>query len=77
MTIGIIGAGGRGQAFAAHMAKAGYEVIVSNSRGPESLAEVVRQLGPRARALARDQEAAQADVVVVAVPWPQVHAALS
>src|SRR4029077_1096242 len=76
MTIGIIGAGGRGQAFAAHMAKAGYEVIVSNSRGPESLAEVVRQLGPRARAGTR-QEAAQADVVVVAVPWPQVHAALS
>jgi pyrroline-5-carboxylate reductase len=66
MTIGIIGAGGIGQAFAAHMAKAGNEVIVSNSRGPESLAEVVRQLGPRARAGTR-QEAAQADVVVVAV----------
>src|SRR2546428_1664369 len=76
MTIGIIGAGGIGQAFAAHMAKAGYEVLVSNSRGPESLAEVVRQLGPRARAGTR-QEAAQAEVVVVAVPWPQVHAALS
>jgi predicted dinucleotide-binding enzyme len=76
MTIGIIGAGGIGQAFAAHMAKAGYEVIVSNSRGPESLAEVVRQLGPRVRAGTR-QEAAQADVVVVAVPWPQVRAALS
>lgn len=38
MKIGIIGAGGIGQAFAGHMAKAGYEVIVSNSRGPESLA---------------------------------------
>src|SRR6266850_5470724 len=76
MTIGIIGAGGIGQAFAAHMAKAGYEVIVSNSRGPESLAEVVRQLGPRAKAGTR-QEAAQADVVVVAVRWPQLRAALS
>ena len=64
MNIGIIGAGGIGQAFAAHVAKAGYEVIVSNSRGPESLAGLVSQLGPRARAGTR-QEAAQANVVVV------------
>ena len=76
MTIGIIGAGGIGQAFAAHVAKAGYEVIVSNSRGPESLAGLVSQLGPRARAGTR-QEAAQADVVVVAVQWEQLRAALS
>ncbi len=38
MKIGIIGAGGIGQAFAGQVAKAGYEVVVSNSRGPESLA---------------------------------------
>jgi 8-hydroxy-5-deazaflavin:NADPH oxidoreductase len=76
MTIGIIGAGGIGQAFAGHMAKAGYKVIVSNSRGPESLTEVVSQLGPHAKAGTR-QEAAQADVVVLAVPWEQLRAALS
>jgi 8-hydroxy-5-deazaflavin:NADPH oxidoreductase len=76
MNIGIIGAGGIGQALAAHMAKAGYEVIVSNSRGPESLAELVSELGPRARAGMR-QEAARADVVVLSVPWQQVGAALS
>ena len=76
MNIGIIGAGGIGQAFAAHVAKAGYEVIVSNSRGPESLAGVVSQLGRRAKAGTR-QEAAQADVVVVAVQWQQLRAALS
>lgn len=76
MNIGIIGAGGIGQAFAAQVAKAGYEVIVSNSRGPESLAGLVSQLGPRAKAGTR-QEAAQADVVVVAVPWEQLRAALS
>src|SRR5436309_14385183 len=52
------------------------EVLVSNSRGPESLAEVVSQLGPRARAGTR-QEAAQADVVVVAVQREQLRAALS
>lgn len=76
MKIGIIGAGGIGQAFAGQVVKAGYEVIVSNSRGPESLAEVVGQLGPRAKAGTR-QEAAQADVVVLAVNWEQVRPALT
>ena len=76
MRVGFIGAGGIGQALAGHVAKAGYEVIVSNSRGPESLAGVVTQLGGLTRAGTR-QEAAQADVVVLAVQWPQVPAALS
>jgi 8-hydroxy-5-deazaflavin:NADPH oxidoreductase len=74
MIIGIIDAGGIGQALAAHIAKAGYKVIVSNSRGPESLTAVVSQLGPNAKAGTR-QEAAQADVVVLAVPW-ELRAAL-
>src|SRR4029078_3194080 len=76
MKIGIIGAGDIGQAFASQAVKAGYDVIVSNSRGPESLTGVVHQLGPRAKAGVR-QEAAQADVVVLAVPWSQLGAALS
>jgi predicted dinucleotide-binding enzyme len=58
------------------VAKAGYQVIVSNSRGPESLAGVVSELGPRAKAGTR-QEAAQAGVVVLAVQWSQLRAALS
>lgn len=76
MKIGIIGAGGIGQAFASQVVKAGYEVILSNSRGPESLAEVVKMLGPRSRAGTR-QEAAQADVVQLAVRWDQVPEALA
>ena len=76
MRIGIVGGGGIGQAFAGQVVKAGYEVIISNSRGPESLADVVKQLGPPTKAGTR-QEAAQADVVVVAVRWPQLRAALS
>jgi predicted dinucleotide-binding enzyme len=76
MRIGIIGAGGIGQAFAGQVARVGYEVILSNSRGPESLEEVVKQLGPRAKA-GTPQQAAQADMVVVAVRWPQLRAALS
>lgn len=75
-SIGIIGAGGIGQAFATHAAKAGFELLVSNSRGPETLAELVRRLGGTARAVSR-QVAAQADVVFLSVPWKQLRAALS
>lgn len=75
MRIGIIGAGGIGQAFASQVAKAGHEVILSNSRGPESLADVVRDLGPRVRAGTR-QQAAQADIAVLAVRWSQSRSAL-
>jgi predicted dinucleotide-binding enzyme len=76
MKIGIIGAGGIGQAFASQMAKAGYDVILSNSRGPDSLREALRQLGPRARAGTREQ-AAQADIVFLSVPWSEVRGALA
>jgi len=55
--IGVIGAGGIGQAFAAHAVKAGYEVILSNSRGAQSLAEAVKKLGPRSRAGTREEAA--------------------
>lgn len=75
MRIGIIGAGGIGQAFAGHMVKAGYEVLLSNSRGPDSLKEVVNQLGPLASAVNREQ-AAQADVVFLAARWLQLPEAL-
>src|SRR5437763_15651402 len=76
MKIGIIGTGGIGQALASPIAKAGYEIIVSNSRGPESLAALVTKLGPLAKAGTR-QEAAQADFVVLAVPWEHVRGGLS
>jgi hypothetical protein len=59
MNIGIIGAGGIGQAFARQALKAGYEVVTSNSRAPETLTEVVRKLLPGAKAGTR-QQAAQA-----------------
>ena len=68
MKIGIIGAGGIGQAFAKHAAKAGYEVLLSNSRGPESLRSAAQQLGSNAKA-ATIEEAVQADVVFLSVPW--------
>jgi 8-hydroxy-5-deazaflavin:NADPH oxidoreductase len=68
MTIGIIGAGNIGQAVARRLSSAGLEASISNSRGPESLSSLVRELGPGIKADTR-QEAAKADIVFLAVPW--------
>jgi predicted dinucleotide-binding enzyme len=71
MKIGTLGAGEIAQAFAIHLLKAGHEVLLSNSRGPSSLTQLVSKLGKGARAVAMD-EAAKAPIVVLAVPWPKV-----
>src|SRR5438105_6984198 len=76
MKIGIIGAGGISQAVAKQALGAGYEVILSNSRGPETLKAVVQRLGAGAAA-GSVLEAAQADLVVLAVPWSNVAKALA
>lgn len=73
MKIGIIGSGGIGQAFAKHAVKAGYEVIISNSRGADSLNEIVKQLGADAKA-GSVEEAVAADVIFLAVPWVHLPA---
>jgi predicted dinucleotide-binding enzyme len=75
MTIGIIGSGAIGAAFATTLARAGIEAIISNSRGPDSLQELVRGLGPTIKA-GRREEAASADIVFVAVNWTKLPAAL-
>jgi predicted dinucleotide-binding enzyme len=74
-TVGIIGAGAIGQAFAKQLVKAGINVILSNSRGPETLASVVDSLGSKARA-GTVQQAAQADVVFVSTNWSRTQDAL-
>jgi predicted dinucleotide-binding enzyme len=76
--IGIIGAGTIGRAVAAHAAKAGHHVLISNSRGPETLTDVAAALGPTVEAVAV-AKAADADLVVLAVPFvavPDVAAAV-
>ena len=65
-TVGIIGAGAIGQAFAKQLVNAGMNVILSNSRGPESLSDVVEGLGRGARA-GTAQQAAEADIVLSAL----------
>jgi predicted dinucleotide-binding enzyme len=76
MTIGIIGAGAIGTAFARTLARAGIEATISNSRGPQSLQDLVRDLGPTIRSGDRE-EAARADIVLVAVNWTKLPAALA
>jgi 8-hydroxy-5-deazaflavin:NADPH oxidoreductase len=67
-TIGIIGAGNIGAQVARLAVANGYKVVISNSRGPETLADLIAELGTNARA-ATPVEAAQAgDIVVVSVP---------
>jgi predicted dinucleotide-binding enzyme len=68
MTIGLIGAGHIGSQVARLAVKAGHDVVVSNRRGPDTLADLVKELGPRARADTPEGAAAAGDVVVVTVP---------
>ncbi|MBO8195364.1 NAD(P)-binding domain-containing protein [Streptomyces oryzae] len=71
MKIGMLGAGEVAQAIARHAIRHGHEVVLSNSRGPASLAPLVKDLGALATA-ATPTEAAIADLVVLAVPWPRI-----
>ena len=67
-TIGLIGAGHIGSQIARLGVRHGYDVVISNSRGPESLSALVAELGPRARAATAADAAKAGDIVVVTVP---------
>jgi hypothetical protein len=67
-TIGFIGSGNIGSTLARLAIGAGYDVVLSNSRGPETLADLVGKLGPSARAATAEDAAAAGDVVVVTIP---------
>jgi predicted dinucleotide-binding enzyme len=68
-TIGIIGAGHIGSQIARKAIENGYDVVISNSRGPETLADLVTDLGPKARAATAAEAAEAGDVAVVTVPF--------
>src|SRR5690349_6118609 len=67
-TLGLIGSGHIGSTVARLAVDAGHDVVLSNSRGPETLADLVSDLGPRARAATAAEAAAAGDIVVVTVP---------
>lgn len=67
-TIGLIGAGHIGSQVARLAVATGYDVVISNSRGPETLSDLVAELGPKARAGTVLDAARAGDIVVVTVP---------
>jgi predicted dinucleotide-binding enzyme len=73
-TIGLIGAGHIGSQLARLAVAHGYDVVMSNSRGPETLTGLVAELGPRARAATVVEAAKAGDIVVVTVPLKNYRA---
>jgi len=71
-TIGLIGAGHIGSQLARLAVAHGYDVIVSNSRGPETLKALVDELGPHARAGTAAEAAQAGDIVVVTIPLKHI-----
>jgi 8-hydroxy-5-deazaflavin:NADPH oxidoreductase len=67
-TIGLIGAGHIGSQIARLAIKHGYDVVISNSRGPETLAALASELGSKARAATPAEAAKAGDIVVVTIP---------
>ncbi|NDW05099.1 NADPH-dependent F420 reductase [Jiella pacifica] len=76
MKFGFIGAGAVAQTIARRILPFGHEVLLSNSRGPDTLADVVGKLG-RGASAGTPQQAAEQDVVVLSVAWSRVPEALA
>jgi 8-hydroxy-5-deazaflavin:NADPH oxidoreductase len=68
MTIAIIGSGHVGSSLAQAAIARGYDVVLSNSQGPDSLTGLVKELGPQARAATAAEAAADGDFAIVAIP---------
>jgi predicted dinucleotide-binding enzyme len=72
-TLGIIGAGNIGSQLARLGVANGYDVVLSNSRGPATLDTLIDELGPRARAALPAEAAAAGDLVIVTIPLHQIN----
>ena len=75
MRVGFVGAGTLTKTFGRHLINAGHAIVVSNSRGPETLTGLVADLGPGATAGTKRQ-AAESDIVILATNWVNVPEAL-
>lgn len=69
MKIGIIGSGNIGATLARLLVKLGHEVVIANSRGPESLSELISELGAGAKAATAEDAAKQGEIVIEAIPF--------
>ncbi|MHA3700766.1 NADPH-dependent F420 reductase [Jatrophihabitans sp. YIM 134969] len=72
MIIGLIGAGHIGTAVARNAIRSGHQVVLSNSRGPDTLGDLVAELGSSARAATAEEAARAGDIVVVTIPFKAV-----
>lgn len=68
-TLGFIGAGHLASQLARLAVSHDYDVVVSNSRGPETLQELVAELGPHARAATPSEAVVAGDLVIVSIPF--------
>ncbi|MCX4588246.1 NAD(P)-binding domain-containing protein [Streptomyces sp. NBC_01549] len=75
MRIGFIGAGRLTEIMSRHLLKAGHEVVISNSRGPETLTDFAAKLGPGAKPGTK-ADAVKSDIVILAVNWVDAEKAL-
>jgi 8-hydroxy-5-deazaflavin:NADPH oxidoreductase len=71
-TIGIIGSGNIGRGLATHLAKTAYKVLITNSRGADSLQQLVASIGGSLQAAELTETIEQSDVLFIAVPWAAV-----
>lgn len=71
-TLGIIGSGNIGSAIARLAVNADIDIILANSRGPETLQDLIAELGPRATAGTVEQALRDADAIVLSIPLPAV-----
>jgi len=74
MKVGIIGSGNIGGTLAGLLVQAGHEVVIANSRGPESLGALVGKLGSKASAAAATEAARLGEVVIEAIPFGKLQA---
>lgn len=73
MKIGIIGAGNIGGNAAILFAKAGHEIAIANSRGPETLTDLVKEIGGSAKAVTAEEAAKFGEIVFVSIPLGKIN----
>ena len=66
--IGILGSGHVGSNLAKAAIAHGYDVVLSNTQGPDSLTGLVRELGPHASAATPAEAASKCEFAIVAIP---------